>query len=141
MVVYVNFCLFPLYQLTPPPPPPKHVHLFTISVKNQARPTRKIVGSYSQVFTVSVIKFLIFFVSDHFNKLKSVPLILVEFCNHRTMQPPHENYFNICQQHKLLLIFQKNCSNCIIRPLKLTLLSFTSANQWSAVAMVTSITS
>ena len=27
-------------------PPPKHVHLFTVSLKNQARLTRKIVGSY-----------------------------------------------------------------------------------------------
>ena len=33
-------------------PPTQHVPLFTISVKNQARLERKIVGSYSRVFTV-----------------------------------------------------------------------------------------
>ena len=44
IVVWINFCLF--Y------PPTQHVHLFTISVKNQARLARKIVGSYSWVFTV-----------------------------------------------------------------------------------------
>ena len=33
-------------------PPTQHVHLFTISVKNQARLPRKIIGSYSRVFTV-----------------------------------------------------------------------------------------
>ena len=32
--------------------PPKHVDLFTVSVNTQARLTRKIVGSYSRVFTV-----------------------------------------------------------------------------------------
>ena len=38
-----NFLLISTYLL----------HLFTISVKIQARLTRKIVGTYSQVFTVS----------------------------------------------------------------------------------------
>ena len=32
--------------------PPKHVDLFTASVKSQATLTRKIVGSYSWIFTV-----------------------------------------------------------------------------------------
>ena len=36
-------------------PPTSHVHLFTISFKNQARLARKIVGSYSRVFTVSFL--------------------------------------------------------------------------------------
>ena len=45
MVAQINFCLFPLT-------PTQHVHSFTISVKNQARPARKIVGSYARVFTV-----------------------------------------------------------------------------------------
>ena len=49
MVVLTNFHFFP-------PTPPKHVHLFPISVKNQARLTHIIVGSYSQVFTVDVVK-------------------------------------------------------------------------------------
>ena len=34
-------------------PPTQHVHLFTISVKNQTRLAPQIVGSYSQIFTVS----------------------------------------------------------------------------------------
>ena len=33
-------------------PHPQHVHLFTISVKNQVRLTRKILGPYSWVFSV-----------------------------------------------------------------------------------------
>ena len=36
-------------------PPTWHVHLFTTSVKNQARLARKIVGSYSRVFTVYML--------------------------------------------------------------------------------------
>ena len=46
MVVSINFCLFP------PTPSIVYVHFFTISVKNQARLTRKIIGSFSRVFTV-----------------------------------------------------------------------------------------
>ena len=41
------------------------------------------------------------------------------------------------------MIFQKNCSNCscIIRPLKLTILSCRYSNQMSVVAMVTGLPS
>ena len=38
------------------PPPPWHFHLITISVKNQARMTMKIVGSYSRGFTILLDK-------------------------------------------------------------------------------------
>ena len=49
MVVLINVHLFlPTLQNTPPPP--EHVHLFSKSVKNHARLTRKIIGSYSTVF-------------------------------------------------------------------------------------------
>ena len=32
--------------------------------------------------------------------LKSVPSTLAEFHHNRIVQSPHENYFNVCQQHK-----------------------------------------
>ena len=32
--------------------------------------------------------------------LKSVPWTLAEFRHNRIVQSPHENYFNICRQHK-----------------------------------------
>ena len=44
MVVYINFCLFPLNIAC---------SLLTMSVKNQAKLARKILGSYSRGFTVS----------------------------------------------------------------------------------------
>ena len=43
----INFHFFYL-------PPPQHVNLFIVSIKNQARLTQKIVGSYLRVFTVSL---------------------------------------------------------------------------------------
>ena len=39
----------------------------------------------------------------------------------------------------MLMIIQKICSNDIFRPLKLTLLSYRSKNQWSVVAIVTGL--
>ena len=51
MIVLINFHLFP-------PTPSTAVHLFTISLKNQAKLTRKIAGSYSRGFTVLMELFL-----------------------------------------------------------------------------------
>ena len=48
MVAYINFCLFS-------PAPSTACSLFTLSVKNQARLTRTIEGSYSPVFIVSKV--------------------------------------------------------------------------------------
>ena len=28
------------------------------------------------------------------------PWTLAEFCHNRIVQSPHENYFNVCRQHK-----------------------------------------
>ena len=33
-------------------------------------------------------------------KLESVPRVLAEFRHNRIVQSPHENYFNVCRQHK-----------------------------------------
>ena len=32
--------------------------------------------------------------------LQSVRWVLAEFCHNRIVQSPHENYFNVCRQHK-----------------------------------------
>ena len=32
--------------------------------------------------------------------VKSVPWTLAEFRHNRIMQSPHENYLNVCRQHK-----------------------------------------
>ena len=32
--------------------------------------------------------------------VKSVPWVLTEFHHNRIVQSPHENYFNVCRQHK-----------------------------------------
>ena len=32
--------------------------------------------------------------------IKSVPWTLAEFRHNRMVQSPHENYFNVCRQHK-----------------------------------------
>ena len=34
------------------------------------------------------------------DKLKSIPFTLAEFRHNRIVQSPHENYFNVCRQHK-----------------------------------------
>ena len=38
--------------------------------------------------------------TDHDIKLQSVSWSLAEFRHNRIVQSPHENYFNVCRQHK-----------------------------------------
>ena len=46
---------------------------------------------------------------DQLTDLQSVSWSLAEFCHNKIVQSPHENYFNICRQHK-----DDNYSNWVI---------------------------
>ena len=47
---------------------------------------------YEQVYTTLVTR--------NFQTLQSVSWSLAEFRHNKIVQSPHENYFNVCRQHK-----------------------------------------